>query len=276
MRFARELLWDAEPDAAHSTARPAHGAAAEDDARRRGHLAGFVRREFARSRAQSPFDGTIGSQREVAFADVPFRALHEAAKQANGATVNDAVLSVVAGALRRWIEMHHGALGEVRVRVPVSLHHQGDDAGNRDSFFAVALPLAEPEPVARLRAVHAATAERKADHDADEMDALERELARVSPRLQHFCDRIQASPRRFALNVSNVPGPRDSVSVLGAPVTALHSLAEIGERHALRVAVVSYAGALRFGLCADPDIVHDLDVLAVGIEAEAAELIDAC
>jgi hypothetical protein len=78
---------------------------------------------------------------------------------ADGATVNDAVLTVVAGGLRRWLETHHGHLGALRVKVPVSLHgsppRPGDDAagrGNRDSFFCLDLPLGSADPLERLAA----------------------------------------------------------------------------------------------------------------------------
>jgi hypothetical protein len=159
--------------------------------------------------------------------------------------------------------------------VPVSLHHEGDGELNRDSFFSVALPLNEPDPLRRLLDVHAATRERKDDRDAETMDELLSSLSRISPRLQELCRQIEGSPRRFAVNVSNVPGPRREVSVLGAPVTGLHSVAEIGERHALRVAVVSLADTLGFGFCADPAIVADLDAMARGVEAETQELCEA-
>ncbi len=75
--------------------------------------------------------------------------------------------------------------------------------------------------------------------------------------------------------MSNVPGPREPVSVLDVPVAHLHSLAEIGERHALRVSAMSLAGLLCFGLCADPDLVDQLHVMAEGIEAEAEDLLAA-
>jgi diacylglycerol O-acyltransferase len=87
-----------------------------------------------------------------------------------------------------------------------------------------------------------------------------------------LCQRVEGSPRAFALAVSNVPGPRREVSVLGAPVHALHSLAEIGERHALRVTVVSLADTLHFGLCADPTIVGGVSGLADDLMAEAEVL----
>jgi hypothetical protein len=219
-------------------------------------------------------DGTIGTRREVAFAAVPLAGLHEAAKELDGATVNDVVLTIVAGAVGRWVRRRHGDLGTIRVRVPVSLHHEGDEVANHDSFFSVALPLNEPDPVARLRATHAATNERKLDRDAQYHEHLLHELSGVPP-LEHFVTRMERNPRRFALSVSNVPGPREPVSVLGASVAHLHSIAEIGERHALRVSATSLAGLLCFGLCADPDLVDELHLMAEGIEAEAQELLAA-
>ena len=271
MRFADAVLWDADPNPAVPRAPAAH----TDDARRRGRLAAFVRHELALGPEHSPFDGAIGSGREVAFAHAPLRELHDAAKRLAGATVNDAVLTAVAGGLRAWIEHYHGRLGRVRVKIPVSLHHPGEDDGNRDSFFTLELPLGEPDAVTRLSAIRAATAVRKADHDAETLDLLMRDLARASPQLERFCRRLEASPRTFALNVSNVPGPPRPVAVLGAPVDAVYSIAEIGERHALRIAVVSLAGRLHFGFCSDPEIVGDLGVLARGVEADAAALVAA-
>jgi diacylglycerol O-acyltransferase len=274
MRYASELLWDPDPAEGASPDRRARAHAA-DDARRRGHLAGFLQREFARTGDPSPFDAEIGTRRRVAMVGVPMSRLHDAARKLAGATVNDAVLCTVAGAIRRWIEAHHGELGAIRVKVPVSLHHEGEDAANRDSFFCLELPLNESDPVARLHAVREATAVRKADHDAETMDSVLRDLSRVSPRLERFCQTVEASPRSFALNVSNVPGPRRPVSVLGAPVEALYSIAEIRERHALRISVVSLADRLGFGLCADPAIVDDLDAMRDGLEVETAALIAA-
>jgi diacylglycerol O-acyltransferase / wax synthase len=272
MRLLREVVLDAAtpPAATAVTTTRATGGAAERHSHWHSTL-GFTRRELV-DRHESPFDGTIGRIREIAFASTPLRELHDAARRHCSATVNDAVLAVVAGALRRWIERHHGSLGNVRVRVPVSLHQPGDGVGNRDSYFGVDLPLHERDPIARLAAIHAETAECKADHDAQTMEALLRDLARISPRLARFGERVEGSPRAFALAVSNVPGPRRAVSVLGAPVHALHSLAEIGERHALRVTALSLADTLHFGLCADPTIVGAVSGLARDLAAEAAVL----
>jgi diacylglycerol O-acyltransferase len=276
MRFAERLIWDAEADpaAAASAPRAAPGAAPDrDDERRRGHLAAFIEREFAGSLHRSPFDGAVGTRRRIAVAEVPLGPLHDAAKELAGATLNDAVLSVVAGSLRRWFERHRAALGDVRVRVPVSLHHEGDDAGNRDSFFSVRLPLGAGDPVERLRTVARETTVRKSEHDAERIERVAETLGGHSAKLAALVERIEASPREFAVSVSNVPGPRHPVSVLGARVQALHSIAEIGLRHGLRISVVSLADRLYFGFNADPALVHDVEWMAEGVEIEAAELV---
>jgi hypothetical protein len=276
MRLAREILWDEDgpPAPVHEVRSAPARSVSEDDDRRRRHILGLFGREFSRDPGRSPFDGSIGQQRAIAFATVSLSGLHDSARAAAGATLNDAVLDVVAGALRHWLELHHvDEPDRLTVKVPVSLHDGNDTAGNLDSFFAVPLPLGEPDTGTRLAAIAEATRERKQDHDAQELYGLMRRVSHTSKRLGHLLARIEASPRRFALNVSNVKGPREDVSVLGKPVTGVHSIVEIGEHHALRVAVVSVGDRLCFGFCADPHLIEDLDRLAEGAEDEAGRII---
>jgi len=160
------------------------------------------------------------------------------------------------------------------VKVPVSLHHETQPQGNNDSYFCLALPVGEPDPRKRLQSIRAATAVRKTHHDAQDLDELLQRLSHAAPGLQRRAQRLQTSPRTFALNVSNVPGPPRPVSVLGAPVRSMHPLAELAPRHALRVAIVSVADTLCYGLLADPDVIADLDVLAIAIEREATAILN--
>ena len=278
MRMASEVLWDEHPGTAP---RPARGhrrpaAAGPGTAAGSGLLADLrtAAREAPQPWLRSPFDGHIDARRSVAFAAAGLDALRDVSHATGGATVNDAVLTVVAGGLRRWLEAQHGHLGAVRVKVPVSLHgrgEQGSQAGNRDSFFCLDLPLSPADPVQRLAAIRQATKVRKQDHDAQHLDSLMRELAHV-PGLSQFAEHVLSHPRSFALNVSNVPGPRQPVHVLGLPAEAMYSLAEIREHHALRIAVVSLAGTLNFGLVADPTLLPGVGQLAAGLQAEAAAL----
>ncbi|MFL5904330.1 MAG: WS/DGAT domain-containing protein, partial [Solirubrobacteraceae bacterium] len=90
--------------------------------------------------------------------------------------------------------------------------------------------------------------------------------------LERLLTRVTASSREFAINVSNVPGPREPVTILGARLARLISFSEVGIDHALRVSAVSLNGAMTIGLCADPDMVEDLDGLAAGIGEALSEL----
>jgi diacylglycerol O-acyltransferase len=277
VRLADTALFDEQPTAPPRgpTDPPSPGAViSRDHARRRAHLLGFLEREFAFEPGRSPFDGTIGTRRDVAFIDTSFSGLHAAARATEG-TVNDAVLSVVAGALRRWLDHHAGRTTDLRVRVPVSLHHEGEDALNRDSYFDLTLPLHIGDPVDRLRAVHHACSARKAADDASRIEALLHGLTDVTPSLARLVERAQAGPRAFAVNISNVVGPRAPVTVLGREVRSVRPIAEIGQRHALRIGAMSTADVLAFGLCADPGIIEDVDVLVEGLEHEINLLVAA-
>lgn len=271
MRLGRAVLWDEEAPGAslrsqRTQTRPAQAP--------QPHFSAALAHEILPgSSAHTPLAGHVGTHRAVATATTDLETVKAIAHaRTPHATVNDVVLAAVAGGMRRWLLHHHGPLPSVRVKVPVSLHQPGEDAGNRDSFFAVDLHLAEADPVARLDAIHADADHRKHDGDALALDELLRGLGRRAPALAHLVRRWENSARVFALNVSNVPGPKGIVHVLGAPARAMHSLVEVGDHHLLRVAVVSMGGELGFGLCADADAVSDLDVLAAGIEAELEEL----
>jgi hypothetical protein len=120
--------------------------------------------------------------------------------------------------------------------------------------------------------VQRATRTRKDGHDAQTLDFLMHELGRVPP-LRQLAQRALAHPRWFALNISNVVGPRRPCRVLGTRVNELYSLAEIREEHALRISVISLCDSLNFGLVADPTLLEDVAGLAADIEAEAATLV---
>jgi diacylglycerol O-acyltransferase len=226
-----------------------------------------VRRDFARTANATPLDCIGGPARRVAFASAPLADCHSAGKAIDAAvTINDVVLAAVAGGMRAWLEQRGLPEQGIRVKVPVSLHAAagGDRDANHDSYFVVDLPVGEAGIAERLLALNRETIERKRLHDAEAIYAatMRRSVARRA-----------MSPRVFTLNVSNVPGPRNDVYVLGCRVCELYSVADIAQRHALRVAVISAAGMLSFGLCADRDAVDDVEVVAEGIGASLRDLV---
>jgi diacylglycerol O-acyltransferase / wax synthase len=242
-------------------------------------LPGTLRRELWPLGADTAFDRRIGGDREVAFTACSLEDLKRIEHSfGTGVTVNDVVLAVVAGAIRRWFATHHEPAEVMRVQVPVSMHHRDEDAtalGNRDSFLFCDLPISEPDPRKRLQAINAETRSRKEHHDPDELYTFFHSLSHVRP-LYRLASSIASGPREFALSVSNVPGPRDPVRLLGAGVTELYSLAEPADRHALRASVVSLAGRMGFGFCTDPGAVPGVVELAGALDASLEELSGLC
>lgn len=234
-----------------------------------------VARELLPASPGSPLDARISRERRVAFVDRPLeevKAVAHAASRREGVkvTVNDVVLAWVAGGIRTWLQSRHAELADVRVSVPVALHHEREPhvLGNDVCDVYLTLPIHEPDPVRRLLLLSAEMRQRKEAGDAEALDRLSRAVGPAGQLLGE----LESSARTFGLAVSNVPGPDRRVSVAGTPVRTLHSLAEIAQRHALRVAVVSYDGRISFGLCADAAAVPDLDVLADGVVQTAEDL----
>jgi WS/DGAT/MGAT family acyltransferase len=289
IRLSAGLLWDADEPATESEqvaesapaqeAKPAPGAPKPTgvqprEARILVRLPSALWRELRPGR-DTKLDQHIGPAREVSWTTFPLERLkrigHNSAK---GVTVNDVVLAIVAGGLRRWLPKAGGIAADLRVQCPVSLHsreEREDQLGNRDSFMNVDLPIAEPDPVQRLLTISSETHRRKLDQDAESLYAFFHALGRFRP-LYKGVTRLTSGPRQFALSVSNVPGPRKRAMILGHAVEQFCSFAEPADRHALRVSVISFGGELAFGLCSDPEAISDLDGLRGAFADSIGEL----
>ncbi len=221
-------------------------------------------RELGHPGSHSPYDRPLTARRALSFVDIPLaeaRAL--GASRPGHATVNDVLLTVIAGAIRRRL-VQHGHTPRMNAQIPVSLHERGEDAaasGNRDSFIDVGLHLHEPDDLHRLDLLSAQTRERKSAHDARTLDELFHALAAAGP-IGAFARGLADDPREFALAISNVPGPRVAVAVGGRRVGHVYTSSEPGPRHALRVAAISNDRWLGVGFCVDPDAVPDIELLA--------------
>ena len=95
------------------------------------------------------------------------------------------------------------------------------------------------------------------------------------PTLLAQAARVNFSTRLFNLVVTNVPGPQIPLYVLGRELEDIFPVGFLPPNHALFVAIMSYNGGVNFGLLADYDAIPDIDVIAEGIEASIAELLDA-
>ena len=190
-----------------------------------------------------------------------------------GATVNDVVLTAVAGALRRLLLVRGERLDEVVVSVLIGPSTvAGAGPGNRAGVMPVRLPTGG-DPEERLRAVAAATRARKQGTRGAStalLAPLFRALAAVG-LLRGFIDH----QRMVNTFVTNLPGPRDPVTLAGLPVVDMHAVSLTTGNVTVAFAVLSYAGTLTMTIAADPDRLGDLDILVDGLHDEFRHLVPA-
>jgi diacylglycerol O-acyltransferase len=231
----------------------------------------------------TPFNGSIGPRRDLAFASVSMHDVR-ALKSRHDVKVNDVILALTAGALRRYLEKHDALPRTPLVAaVPVSTRSAGDAAhDNQISNMFVALATDVADPLERLRAVRRATMNAKAMRDA--MGAREiQSLGEVaSPlilgtaiRTIYRTSLMSRIPLRINTVVSNVPGPPVPLYMCGGKVVAIFPSSVILEGMGLNVTVVSYLDRVDFGLLVDPDLVPDPWVLAGELPAALGELLEA-
>ncbi|MCL4287173.1 MAG: wax ester/triacylglycerol synthase family O-acyltransferase, partial [Thermoleophilia bacterium] len=229
----------------------------------------------------------IGRDRRVAFAATTLAAM-KAAAAAHGATVNDAVLAVSTGALRRLFESRRVEIPDrFSALVPMSIRKPGEELelGNRITTLIVPLPLAEADADERLRVIHATTARLKESEAARAASLVIEASGWVPPTVSRVLGSIGAAgrpvgrivPQRLPWNlvVSNVPGPPMPVYLLGRRLEAINPFVPLSpQRRALSIGVISYDGGLFFGLVGDRDRIADLDAFAGFVQSELAALTD--
>ena len=202
----------------------------------------------------------------------------QAVKIRYGTTLNDVILAAVAGGLRSFFLWRGIAPPRLKAMVPVNVRDDGaaGELGNRISFIFVDLPCDEPDPVRRLLDVHLAMSERKRRGDAEGGHVVLRAVSYTPRLVQALVSRLVSSPRAFNLVVSNIPGPRDPLYMLGCELEEAYPVVPLADGHALSVGVTTVRDGAFFGLYADDATLPDADVLAAEIDLAVDELLDRC
>jgi WS/DGAT/MGAT family acyltransferase len=224
----------------------------------------------------TPLNVEIGPHRRLVFVRNEL-ADYKLVKDTFGGTVNDVVLTVVAGALRGWLRSRGVRTEglELRALVPVSIrtedqHHQ---LGNRIAAMRGPLPVYIEDPVARLLTISKAMQGLKESKQAVGAEVLTRAQAFAPPTVLAQASRLNFSTRLFNLLVTNVPGPQFPLYVRGRELQDVFPVAFLPKGHALAVAIMSYHGRMNFGLLADYDALPDVEDIGDGIREGLSELV---
>jgi len=231
----------------------------------------------------TPFNKAITAHRRCAFRSVDLTTV-KAVKNAYGVSVNDVVMAMCAGALRRWL-IEHDALPYLPLvaMIPVSVRDEASKGalGNKVSAMLATIPTNLDDPSERLTVVHEATRIAKSQLATippglvDEISdfappALVARAARVM-----FATGVLHRLPPFNVCISNVPGPNVPVYLGGTKLLAQYPVSVLTDGQGLNITLVGYLGQLHFGLVACRELVPDVDALAGYLVDELAVLAEA-
>jgi WS/DGAT/MGAT family acyltransferase len=222
-------------------------------------------------------NGPLGPRRRFDWIHTTLPEVKRMRRLVPGSTLNDVMLTAVAQGLRELFLARGEDVAPIRPRVfvPVDVRDEaGAEAGNVFSALVLPLPIDEPDVVARLRLIASEMATLKSGHQAQAM-RLAMNLSELIPPVLQAAGAWQTHHRGMFMNltVTNVPGPRRELYLLGAKMLELNPMLPLATGLTLNVAVESYLDRLSAGLCCDPEKVPDLDVFKRGVATALDELL---
>jgi WS/DGAT/MGAT family acyltransferase len=230
---------------------------------------------------RTPFNHSITPHRTVAFARLPLDEV-KAVKAALDVKVNDVVLGVCSGLLRRYLELHDALPAEPLIAVvPVSVRSEEERgvASNRVSAMFTSLATHLDDPGERLAAISASTEGAKQDHNAIGARTLTDWAEWAAPRTFGLASRLYSSMDLanshrpiHNLVISNVPGPPFPLYMAGAELVAAYPMGPIMDGAGLNITVLSYRDHVDIGFMACRDLVPDVWELAAAVQPAFDEL----
>jgi diacylglycerol O-acyltransferase len=223
----------------------------------------------------TPLRGRLGRTRRVAWtAPLPLAEVRAVAR-ALGCTINDVVVSVVAGSLGRYL----GTRGcdvtglTVRAALPVNLRPPDEPLrlGNRFGLVLVDLPVGLSDPLARLFTVRTAMRSLKGSPQAVATYAVLNALGTAPSAVETFA--VDVLSRKASAVVSNVPGPRTPLYFCGRRIDQMYFWVPQSGSIGVGVSILSYVDEVLFGLVADTGLVPDPDAALADVALEFERLV---
>ncbi|MGD2041138.1 MAG: wax ester/triacylglycerol synthase family O-acyltransferase [Anaerolineae bacterium] len=219
--------------------------------------------------------GELGIEKRAAWSDgIPLEEIKIIRRQLGG-TVNDVLLAVVAGALRRYMQERGDTIDglSIRVVVPVNMRPAGkeSDLGNHLGAVFLTLPVGIADPIDRLRIVERTMNGRKDSMEAPAFSAALNLLGLAPAKVANLL--INTFGTRATAVMTNVPGPHEQLYLAGTPIDGLMGWVPVTGRMAVGVSIVSYAGEVRLGVLADAGVVPDPEAILAGFHVEFRALL---
>ena len=200
-----------------------------------------------------------------------FKSSIQQIKREAGSSLNDVLLSLVAGGVKRYLNHKGEKVPSVRAIMPVSLRGPSEryTLGNRLSGAGVDLPINIEDPQNRLRFISEQVSKLKKSGALGAYYLLGTFIAKFPKSVQRFLSEYHAKKTTFI--VTNVPGPHDYRFVAGARVKSFHGIPALMKGHGIGLGFMAYKQTIGVSVVSDPNIVKDPNFLLACIEEELRE-----
>lgn len=221
------------------------------------------------------FKGPLGVRKETAWSSpIPLRAV-KAVGRVTGATVNDIMLSVVAGALGRYLHSREERVDGVEIRAMMPVNLRTPEAALRDlgNFFGLvvpSLPLGMAAPRARLQAIQERMATIKDRPEALATLGILQTMGMTPLEIEKVG--IAFFSAKASAVITNVPGPTQPLYFAGAPVRTVMGWVPQSGEIGLGITIFSYAGDVVVGVITDSGMVPDPETIVAAVLSEFAAL----
>ncbi len=223
-----------------------------------------------------PFNRPCSGEKKLVWSEFSF-AEARAIRAALGGTVNDVVLTVLSGAVSRYVEMHGQRTRgrNLRVMVPVSMRQEEKRGalGNLVSMLPVEIPLSMKDPLKRFRYINEKTGSMKATRVAEGMNLGTTLMGILPASVQALLGALATTPiPPFNMVSTNVPGPQVPLYAMGKRMIAYYPYVPVGYAIGVGCAIMSYDQKLYFGLSSDTQAMPDVERLKEFLDASFVEL----
>jgi WS/DGAT/MGAT family acyltransferase len=231
---------------------------------------------------KTPFNDTVEHERKWNSALLDLQRVKNLRQSVDGCTLNDVILAICAGALRRYL-LEKGELPDkpLVAMVPVSTRTEKEKnaMGNQVSAMYIQLATDVKDPIKRLEKIHVNTLVGKLYQDAIDAKSLMGfaelipfGLASVASRFYSRAALAKRHNPAFNLVITNVPGPNIPLYLAGHKLLANMGTAPIFDGMGLIMPVLSYNGTITISPTSSKNLMPDLDVFTKYILDSANEL----
>ena len=223
-----------------------------------------------------PFNRSCSGDRKLVWSRFSFAEARAIRAALNG-TVNDVVLTVLAGAVARYAELHGQEIAgrNVRIMVPVSLRReeQRGTLGNLVSLLPLDIPLDISDPLARFQHINGKTLAMKSARAAESFNMVAALIGILPASVQAVVGAMATFPLPpVNMVATNVPGPPGPLYAMGHRMVDYYPYVPVGYAVGCGCAILSYDEKLYFGLTSDLQAMPDVEILKTFLEESFGEL----